>query len=48
MATYKLAKALIAAGKTTGLADKLGVLYLGGSITEEQYTELISLLSNEK
>lgn len=45
MATYKLAKALIAAGKTVGLADKLGVLYLGGSITDEQYQELVGLLT---
>ena len=47
MATYKLVKALIDAGRTTGIADKLGVLWLGGSITEEQYTELVLMLPVE-
>ena len=45
--TYKMIKFLIAQGWTEGLADKLGVLPLGGSITEEQYTELTALLVKE-
>lgn len=44
MATYKLVVALIKAGRTDGLADKLGVLWIGGSITEEQYMELVLML----
>ena len=47
MATYKLVKALIDAGRTAGMADKLGVLWLGGSISEEQYSELVMLLPAE-
>ena len=45
--TYKLVKFLIAQGRTEGLLDKLGVLLLGGSITDEQYGELTGLLSEE-
>ena len=45
--TYKLVKFLIAQGRTEGLADKLGVLLLGGSITDEQYGELAGLLAEE-
>lgn len=47
MATYKLVKALIDAGRTAGMADKLGVLWLGGSISETQYAELVMLLPAE-
>ena len=43
--TYKMVKFLIAQGRTVGLSDKLGVLLLGGSITEEQYAELTGLLT---
>ncbi len=45
--TYKLVKFLIAQGRTKGLLDKLGVLLLGGAITDEQYGELTGLLSEE-
>ena len=43
--TYKMIKFLIQQGRTAGLADKLGVLLLGGSITEEQYAELTGMLT---
>ena len=45
---YKLAKYLIQRGRTTGMADRLGVLFLGGAVTEEQYNELTAMLPNEK
>lgn len=45
--TYKMIKFLIQQGRTAGLRDKLGVLLLGRSITEEQYTELAGLLTEE-
>lgn len=41
---YRLAKYLISIGRTDNMADKLGALMLGGSITDEQYTELVALL----
>lgn len=41
---YRLAKYLIGIGRTDGMADKLGALMLGGSISEDQYTELVALL----
>ena len=46
--SYKLAKYLIQRGRTTGMADRLGVLFLGGAITEEQYNELTAMLTDEK
>lgn len=42
--TYKMVKFLIERGRTEGLADKLGILMLGGAITEEQYMELAAML----
>lgn len=46
--SYKLAKYLIQRGRITGMADRLGVLFLGGAITEEQYNELTSMLPDEE
>ena len=43
--TYKLCLKLIAVGKTDGLADKIDVYFAAGRLTEEQYTDLISRLS---
>lgn len=45
--TYKLAKVMIDAGRTAGLADLFGVLRLGGSLTNDQYMELVMLLPAE-
>ena len=41
---YTFAKFLIQRGRVEGMADKLGVLLLGGSITDAQYQELIALI----
>ena len=46
--SYKLAKYLIQRGRTTGMADRLGVLFLGGAITAEQFNELTAMLPDEK
>ena len=43
--TYKLVLALIHAGKTDGLADKVDVYYAAGRLTDEQYTDLMARLS---
>ena len=43
--TYKLCLKLITVGKTDGLADKIDVYFAAGRLTEEQYTDLISRLS---
>lgn len=45
--TYTMIKFLIEKGRTKGLADKLGVLLLGGSITDGQYMELTAMLPEE-
>lgn len=41
--TYKLCKRLIALGKLT--ANMLDVYYAAGRLTDEQYTELVTLMS---
>ena len=43
--TYKLVLALIRAGKTEGLADKVDVYYAAGRLTDEQYADLMARLS---
>ena len=43
--TYKLCLKLIAIGKIDGLADKVDVYFAAGRLTEEQYTDLITRLS---
>ena len=40
--TYKLCKKLIAMGKLT--ANMLDVYYAAGMLTDEQYTELMTLI----
>lgn len=45
--SYMLAKFLIEKGRTSGMADKLGVLLLGGAITQDQYNELVVMLPTE-
>lgn len=42
--TYQLIKKLIATGKTYGLQNKIDILYTCGRLTDEQYTEITSLL----
>lgn len=43
---FNVTKALIEKGRTNGLRDKIGVLYLAGSFTEKEYNELITMLDN--
>ena len=45
--TYTMIRFLIQKGRTKGLKDKLGVLLLGGSITDDQYMELAAMLPEE-
>ena len=45
MVIYNMAKALIAKGKTDGLKEKLDVFFMNGTITEEQYKELLGLMA---
>ena len=42
--TYRLIKKLISEGKTTGLMNKVDILYTCGRLTDEQYTEIAELL----
>lgn len=41
---YRTIKALIAKGKTEGLAEKIDVFYATGKLTESEYNELVELL----
>ena len=41
---YNLAMSLIEKGRTEGLREKIGVLFLTGSLTEEQHNNLIAAL----
>lgn len=41
---YNITKGLIEKGRTAGLRDKIGVLFLAGSLTEEEYNSLIAAL----
>lgn len=45
MVIYNMAKSLIAKGKTEGLKHKLDVFFMNGTITEEQYNELLGLMA---
>ncbi len=45
MVIYNMAKALITKGKTEGLKEKLDVFFMNGTITEEQYNELLGLMA---
>lgn len=42
--TYKMAKFLIERGRVSGMADKLGVLWLAGALTDEEYYELVGMI----
>ena len=41
---YRVIKQLISLGRTDGLRVKIDTLYAAGSLTDEQYEELITLL----
>jgi hypothetical protein len=45
---YRVIKQLITLGRTEGLRDKIDVLFVAGSLTEEEHTELIALLDAEE
>lgn len=45
--TYQICKKLIEAGKINGLADKLDVFLLNNRITDQQYNELMKLITGE-
>lgn len=44
---YRVIKQLITLGRTDGLRDKIDVLFVAGSLTDEQYRELVALLEAE-
>ena len=44
---YRTIKALIAKGRTEGLAEKIDVFYAAGKLTDDEYNELIGLLAAE-
>lgn len=45
MVLYNIIKRLITLGRTDGLREKIDVLYAVGSLTTEQYNELIGMLA---
>lgn len=45
---YVIIKKLIEKGRTEGLVEKVGKLYLFGQLTDEEYTELMGLLGVEQ
>ena len=44
---YRVIKQLITLGRTDGIRDKIDVLFVAGSLTDEQYQELVALLEAE-
>jgi len=44
---YRVIKQLITLGRTDGLRDKIDVLFVAGSLTDEQYQELVEMLPAE-
>ena len=44
---YIIIKKLIEKGRTDGLADKAGKLYLYGQLTDAEYEEIMGLLRPE-
>ncbi len=45
---YRILKRMIERGDIEGMENKLDVFYASDKITEEEYTELISMLPNKK
>ena len=41
---YRTLKRLIERGNTEGMAEKLDIFFAADKLTQEQYTELVSLL----
>lgn len=44
---YRTLVALIRKGRTDGLAEKIDIFYAAGKLTEEQYMELVDMLTKE-
>ena len=44
---YEMCRKLIEKGRTDGLAEKIGKLYLFDQLSEKQYTELMGLLKKQ-
>ena len=42
---YRTLKSLISKGRTEGLTDKIDIFYAAGKLTDEEYSELTSLLA---
>ena len=42
---YRTLVALIRKGRTEGLAEKIDIFYAAGKITDEQYVELLEMLT---
>ncbi len=42
---YRTLVALIRKGRTEGLAEKIDIFYAAGKITDEQYMELVDMLT---
>lgn len=45
---YRMILKMIETGNTTGLREKVDVLYTAGSLTTEQFNEIIALLNAAK
>lgn len=45
---YRTLVALIRHGRTDGLREKIDIFFAADRITEEQYTALVELLTNEE
>lgn len=45
MVLYNTIKRLITIGRTEGLREKIDVLYAAGSLTTDQYNELVGMLN---
>lgn len=43
---YRTLKALIAKGKTDGLAEKIDIFFATGKLTESEYNELNEMLTS--
>ena len=45
---YLACKKLIVDGKTQGLSEKMGLFLLVGQLTNDQYTELMAMLTEKE
>lgn len=45
---YRTLKRMIERGQTDGMTEKLDIFFAANKITEEQYSELVGMLPEEK